>query len=64
MAEDTRVSGSVAVESGSKERVALDLAIRIASDEKPGTGDRAERTREYWLTLYKQCLHKVLDYSD
>ena len=64
MSENTRVSGSVNVESGSKERVAFDLAVRIASDEKPGAVEREERTREYWLDLYSACLNRASGYTE
>lgn len=56
MADNTRVSGSVVVEPYSKERVAFDLAVRIATDENKET---SARTRDYWLTLYKQSYEIV-----
>ena len=50
MADDRKVSGTVAVESDSRQRVALDLAIQVATEEG------VERDREYWFKLYEQCL--------
>lgn len=53
--QSVSVSGPVSVRSDSKERVALELAERIDF-----RADReVKRDREYWLTLYSQCLHTV-----
>ena len=41
-------------DSGSPERVAYDLMLHIAKTE-PAV-DEAPPNREYWLTLYCQCL--------
>lgn len=49
MADDVRVTNFP--DSGSKERVALDLASKIAFAES-GT----VKTRAYWLDLYFECL--------
>jgi hypothetical protein len=49
------VSGPVSVQSDSKARVAYDLMHRIMSYEKD-----VERTRDYHLTLYRQC-YKAVD---
>ncbi len=48
------VSGPVTVEPSSKELVALNLMRLIAGMESKAT-DRDKATREYWLTLYRQC---------
>lgn len=42
-------------QSACPQRVAFDLMLQIAGDEKRPA---EERTREYWLTLYVQC-HKA-----
>lgn len=44
----------IRVDSGSKERVALDLADRIAPDQYSPKLDR-----KAWLQLYADCLHVV-----
>jgi hypothetical protein len=41
-------------DAGSRERVAYDLMLHIAKTEPPLNG--APPNREYWLTLYCQCL--------
>ncbi len=41
---------TVAHSHDSVARVALDLAVRIAHDERDKT-----RNREYWLSLVKEC---------
>jgi hypothetical protein len=41
-------------DSGSPQRVAYDLMLHIAKTEPPENG--ALPNREYWLTLYCQCL--------
>ena len=54
--ESVSVSGPVSVQMDSKERVALELAEKIdhASQLKYDQKDR-----QYWLTLYSQCLSVV-----
>lgn len=42
--------------SDCKERVALDLAMKIALDSG---AQKTERTREWWLKLFSQC-HKAV----
>ena len=46
MAEETNSSGSM-------HRVAYDLCVLISQHEEN------DRTREYWLKLYRECLHVV-----
>lgn len=41
-------------DSGSPQRVAYDLMLHIAKTEPPVNG--SSPNREYWLTLYCQCL--------
>ncbi|MGA7953720.1 MAG: hypothetical protein WCA07_09400 [Gloeobacterales cyanobacterium] len=41
-------------DSGSPERVAYDLMLHITKTESPV--DETPPDREYWLTLYCQCL--------
>lgn len=50
--ESRSISGKVDVDTGSAERVALDLMKFIASTQ----GEPDLRDRKYWLTLYRQCL--------
>jgi hypothetical protein len=56
MADDMRVTNFP--DGGSAERVALDLADRIAARESGMTKDRA-----YYLSLYAECLRVVKDGS-
>lgn len=48
------------IQDSSRERVALDLATKIASDENLEVN---KRNREYWLTLYAHC-HRVVFHGD
>jgi hypothetical protein len=48
----TSSSSPVTIVENAAERVALELAFRIASEE--GTSTKQDRT--YWLKLYHQCL--------
>jgi hypothetical protein len=59
MADDVRISGPVAVESGSKERVAFDLMNKIASHE--GSDERSKR--DYWFKLFHQCMNATYGYD-
>lgn len=59
MAEDVRVSGPVAVQSDSRERVALELMARIANTENSSETSK----REYWLKLYTQCYKATHGYA-
>ena len=52
MVEQVRISGPV--EMDSRSRVALDLAVRIASEES-ATRSNEVSGRRYWLELYYQC---------
>ena len=57
MANDSvSVSGPVKVVSDSPHRVALDLAQQIDYFSEL---DSRQKDRNYWLTLYSQCLHVV-----
>lgn len=51
MSNEMRVTGTVAIQSDSKARVAYDMMIFIG--ENIESGDKSNR--EYWLTLYTQC---------
>ena len=48
-------------DSGTKERIALDLTQQIALAERSGitTYPAAQKTREYWLKLYQESLKAV-----
>ena len=52
--EDIRITQPVEVKSDAAARVAFDLMDHISRREKPD--DTQTRSREYWLTLYLQCL--------
>jgi hypothetical protein len=49
--DSVSVSGPVTVEQSSKELVAYNLMRFISGKEPKGE----KETREYWLTLYRQC---------
>lgn len=49
--ESRSISGKVDVDTGSAERVALELMKIVSTSD--GEPDRRDRT--YWLTLYRQC---------
>jgi len=51
-----RVQGPISVQSESKYRVALDLMQKISEYDEVKTD---LKNREYWLTLYSQCLSTV-----
>ena len=52
--EDIRVTHPIEVKSDATARVAFDLMDHISRREKP---DEAQsKSRDYWLTLYVQCL--------
>jgi hypothetical protein len=51
-----RVQGPVSVQSESKYRVALELMQKITDYEEVKS---ESKDREYWLTLYSQCLSTV-----
>ncbi len=52
MADKIEVTSPVAVESDSKERVAFDLACKIAEHTDI---EFRQKDKKYWLTLYRQC---------
>jgi hypothetical protein len=51
MADKMSIGGPVTIAPDSRERVALDLAALVGSQEQ-----RVKKDRKYWLTLYAQCL--------
>ena len=51
--EDIRITHPVEVQNDAKARVALELMERISRHEHSVTAE--QKTREYWLTLYRQC---------
>lgn len=51
----------VKLTDSSRERVALDLAIRIYADEKAHIVQTYDRT--YWLKLYYQCFRAALGHE-
>ena len=54
MSDSTSISGPVTVQPDSAARVAYDLMMHIANYEN---SDNAQNNaREYWLTLYHQCV--------
>jgi len=52
---------SFTFDSGTKERIALDLTQQIALAERSGiaTFPAAQKTREYWFKLYLESLKAV-----
>lgn len=50
--QSVSVSGPVQIESGSKERVAFDLMVKIDGYSQLKVEQKDEK---YWLTLYSQC---------
>jgi len=61
MAENTKISGPVEIVTDSSSRVAYDLMEKIAGWEK--ATDEEKRTREYWLTLFHQCVLATEPYA-
>ncbi len=55
--QSVSVSGPVTIESDSVHRVAFDLAMVVMRNER--ANGKAQQDREYWLTLYSQCLSAV-----
>ena len=51
--EDIRVTQPVEIQNYAKARVALELMDRISRVEQGVAPE--QKTREYWLTLYRQC---------
>jgi hypothetical protein len=55
MADQMSISGPVTVQSdGGTARVAYDLMIHIVNWENPS--QEQKESREYWLTLFHQCV--------
>lgn len=54
MADQISVSGPITVQPDSAARVAYDLMIQISNWESADDGKK--KTREYWLTLFHQCI--------
>lgn len=52
--ESVNIVKPVEIQSDAKTRVAYDLLLLIARAENPTEANR--QTRDYWLTLYSQCL--------
>lgn len=53
MSDSRKISGFVDIKETTKERVALDLMNIIAGYED---NDAIRVNRDYWLTLYRQCI--------
>ncbi len=51
--ETVSISGPIDIASNSKQSVAFDLMKHIAFNEK--VGDEQKKSRQYWLSLYRQC---------
>lgn len=58
--QNMKVTSPVAIESDSKQRVALDLASKIDSYSQV---DRVQKDKKYWFTLYRQCYKAVEGYD-
>lgn len=56
MAESVNVSGPIKVVSDSTARVAYELMRDIADREYEATPEAQRKSREYWLTLFHQCM--------
>lgn len=56
MADKIDIASPVKIESDSKQRVALDLALKI--DDHSGLKFE-QKNKKYWLTLYRQCYKAV-----
>ena len=61
MSKDLGVSGPVEIKDNSKERVAFDLMAVIVNNESRAKQERSNRN--YWLTLYSQCLKATSNYA-
>lgn len=60
MADQVTVTNPVKIESDSKQRVAYDLAMKIA--DHSGLPFE-QKDKQYWLTLYRQCYKAVTGHS-
>jgi hypothetical protein len=58
MTENTTAPNQIKIIPDSSARVAYDLMKNIAESERLST-EKPIRTREYWLTLFHQCLKAV-----
>lgn len=54
--QNMKVTSPVKIESDAKQRVALDLALKI--DDHSGL-EFKQKDKKYWLTLYRQCYKAV-----
>ena len=61
MSDSTSISGAVKISHDSAARVALDLMERISTRENPTREQQA--SREYWLTLFHQCMKAASGYK-
>ena len=55
MSGDTTITNPIEIKDNSKERVAFDLMEKISFFEHDNK-EADQSKREYWLTLYRQCL--------
>jgi hypothetical protein len=56
----SKISDPVKIFSDSSARVAYDLMIHIAFEERLGVANPVVHDRKFWLSLYKQC-YKAAD---
>lgn len=65
MVEHINVNGPIEIKDSSRERVAYDLALRIANAEAGPAQTQnqdvrsAQKNRKYWLSLYSESLNAV-----
>jgi len=57
--ETVTLSGPISIKDNSKERVAFDLMSQISNHEPK---DNPIKNRQYYLTLYTQCLSATSGY--
>ncbi len=61
MSEDISINGPIEIKDNSKEKVAYDLAMRIATEEKLFND---QEYRKKLLDLYAECLYATRGYRD
>lgn len=61
MSDDVSVRGPVEIKNNSKEQVAFQLMKTINNYES--RANQEKNHRNYWLTLYSQCLKATSGYS-
>ena len=63
MSDKLKVDGPITVQQTTPEAVAFMLMEKIAYYDKAADKEVLRGTRDYWLTLYSQCLRATKGYD-